>query len=106
MAIPLIMGQTNTDFLKRIFLYFLTLSRGRRGAFRSLCAGSHISWLVYYFAVPAAPGGQIQLGFDENSIVLSGWCCMAHTIIFTGTGPYSVMQFGVSPGSPVGNTND
>ena len=66
---------------------------------RSLRTVSHALLLEYYLAVPAAPGRLNTtklLGLQENPILLSGRCCMAHTAIFTGTGAifsYAVRGF-------------
>ena len=95
----------NADFFKHFIIIF-RLILGAARAFRGLRG-----WAIFcgwYTILQFQPhqGGQMQLGFDGNPILLSGWCCMAHAAIFTGTGPYSHMQSGASPGSSVGNAND
>ena len=93
----------NCGVPQKTFFSFLTLFRAHQGAFRDFRAVGHILWLVYSWTVSSAPG---RLNATRKTLVLKHWPIHGIYGIFTSTGPYSVMQSGASPGSPVGNTHD
>ena len=76
---------TNKCGLSQFFLFSTFL--GAAGVLFAVCVLVAI-FRGWYTILQFQPhqGGQMQLGFDGNPILLSGWCCMAHAAIFTGTG--------------------
>ena len=106
LAVPLITGQKNADFLKQIvFRPFL----GPTGVLFAVCALVVISrdWDgTLRSQLHQKKGGQMQLGlhgkpkFEQIGAV---WHIWPYSQI---QWPYSVMQAGASPGSSVGNKNN
>ena len=106
LAVPLVQDWKIANFLKKNSLFFRLFRPTGVLFLRSLRCWPYFAAGVLINGFSRTRKAEFSLGLTETPYFEKiGWF-MAYMAIFTGTGPYSVMQSGASPGSSVGNTSD